>query len=34
MIDTKIDEVLYENGVAVGIKSGDKVYLIIIIILI
>jgi len=25
MIDTKIDEVVYENGIAVGIKSGDKV---------
>lgn len=26
MLNTKVDEIVYENGVAAGIKSGGKVF--------
>lgn len=25
MLDKKVDEIVYENGVAVGVRSGDEV---------
>jgi len=31
MLNTKVDEIVYENGVAAGIKSDGKVIIIIII---